>query len=33
VIKLTEYALRRRMGNLAVQPPLFELDAEAAAAP
>jgi hypothetical protein len=33
VIKITEYAPRRRMGNLAVQPPLFELDAEAAAAP
>ena len=31
VIKLPEYAPRRRSGDLAVQPPLFELGADSAA--
>jgi hypothetical protein len=31
VLRLPEYAPRRRVGNLAVQPSLFELDAEPAA--
>ena len=33
VLRLPEYVSRRRVGNLAVQPPLFELESEWAGAP